>query len=194
MTRIYSIPPREFINNIVEKSPEWMYPNVQPYAIVGPGILSDHECDWIIHEATKESPYSFHGCNALTREITMPLGLVYRPVVEFALAMNTGNWRFDLSENPGGWFQTYESGQDYQIHADTMIGVTRKLTAVALLTDPTKYDGGILRVVPWPDYADIPRTRGTIVVFPSWLMHQVYPVRRGIRQTLNVGFYGPAFR
>jgi PKHD-type hydroxylase len=74
------------------------------------------------------------------------------------------------------------------------IGFSRKLTSVILLTDPSEYEGGALSLLIYPELIDIPKTRGTMVVFPSWLLHQVSPVENGIRQTLNVGFYGPPFR
>jgi predicted 2-oxoglutarate/Fe(II)-dependent dioxygenase YbiX len=40
----------------------------------------------------------------------------------------------------------------------------------------------------------MPRTRGTLVVFPGWTVHEVEPVTAGERWALIVNGWGPPLR
>lgn len=70
----------------------------------------------------------------------------------------------------------------------------RKLTLVVQLSAPQHYDGGGLEI--WPDGSrqEAARTLGAAVVFPSFTLHRVTPVTRGMRQSLTIWAHGPAFR
>ena len=64
----------------------------------------------------------------------------------------------------------------------------RKLSFSIFINDPSEYEGGQLEI--WMDnnqYDIIPKTKGGIVVFPSFLLHRVTPVTKGIRKVI-VGF------
>jgi PKHD-type hydroxylase len=72
----------------------------------------------------------------------------------------------------------------------------RKITAVVQLSDPGEYDGGNLEFIdvgahPSPD--DI-RNQGSVVFFPSFILHQATQVTRGIRYSLACWFDGPKWR
>jgi PKHD-type hydroxylase len=69
--------------------------------------------------------------------------------------------------------------------------VNRKLSIVIQLSDPNEYQGGNLELydyAPNKKYKDniinIPKQKGQIVVFPSYLWHRVTPVTKGIRKSL----------
>lgn len=68
----------------------------------------------------------------------------------------------------------------------------RKLSLVCNLTDPNEYEGGELQlhlgniVVP-------EREKGTVIIFPSYLLHRVTPVTKGTRRTLVLWINGPSF-
>lgn len=74
----------------------------------------------------------------------------------------------------------------------------RKLSLVAQLTDPARYDGGALEVQPdTPDVqSDLQRFRaqGSVILFPSFLRHRVIPVTRGRRYSLVTWIEGPRWR
>ena len=38
------------------------------------------------------------------------------------------------------------------------------------------------------------RTKGTVLIFPSFLLHRVKPVSKGVRKTLVAWFEGKAFK
>ena len=193
--KLYTIPKIEEIRKISDITPKYMYPQAIPHACVAEGALSDETCDAIIEEMNKLDPYGFHGCEATTRECTQPLHRCLSPITEFLLQSNSAFWRFELDEkNPAAWFQTYEAGEGYQVHRDGELGQQRKLTTVALLSSENQYEGGYLRLIPYPEYHTLPRTRGTMVTFPSWMLHDVTRVSNGVRQTINLGMFGPAFR
>ena len=80
----------------------------------------------------------------------------------------------------------------YDWHVD--IGPTfasyRKLSMVIQLSNPEEYEGGDLQIFDpivsdenFP-YKSVPKKKGSIIVFPSFLPHRVTPVTGGIRKSL----------
>ncbi len=68
---------------------------------------------------------------------------------------------------------------------------TRKLTLVTALTPPDQYTGGDLNFADGGEAIRLPQ--GTTAIFPSYLVHKVYPVTGGLRHTLVSFIHGPAF-
>jgi PKHD-type hydroxylase len=62
------------------------------------------------------------------------------------------------------------------------------------LSAPEDYDGGQLELRDGDEIVSGPRDAGTIVAFPSWVIHRVTPVTRGLRRSLVVWVGGPPFR
>lgn len=69
----------------------------------------------------------------------------------------------------------------------------RKLTVVVQLSESPAYDGGELEFFPGHTPA-FSRLRGTVIVFPPFLVHRVTPVTRGKRSTMVTWLHGPKFR
>lgn len=71
----------------------------------------------------------------------------------------------------------------------------RKLSIVVQLSDPSEYKGGNLSFVEvqTPDLVDL-RKKGTVIVFPSYLQHEVSPVTEGKRHSLVSWVWGPRWR
>jgi hypothetical protein len=175
--------------------PEYTHPNKIPYIVMVEGYLSDELCDNIITECEQLEPYHMEGCHAETRECVWPLIPALKPIQLLVEYVNGWAWKYDLDEtDPRAWFQTYGWGGDYPLHMDGSAGQTRKLTGLALLTDPKDYGGGDLTMHIFPGTVPIPKTRGTVVIFPFWMWHDVSQISRGKRQTINMGFFGPPFR
>lgn len=68
----------------------------------------------------------------------------------------------------------------------------RKLTAVIQLSDPNDYDGGdleLLELAEYPNPKDI-RQQGSVIFFPSFLLHKANPVTKGKRYSLSCWFDG----
>jgi hypothetical protein len=175
------------------KTPAYMVPNDHPYAVISEGYLSADLCETISEAMSSIQPYKFPHCGAVTRECPWPSSVLDE--IEFLTrAVNNLYWQYDLNQETRSWLQTYTSGGDYQLHMDGSLGQTRKLTAVALLTDANSYSGGELVLRAQPMTYEVPRTQGTVVIFPHWLLHSVSMLRSGSRQTINMGFWGPYFR
>ena len=69
----------------------------------------------------------------------------------------------------------------------------RKLSLTFQLSDPSDYEGGDLLITDG-EAQKLSRDRGLAVAFPSYLMHTVTPVTKGVRKSLVVWVTGPRFK
>lgn len=71
---------------------------------------------------------------------------------------------------------------------------TRKLSLITILSHPSEYEGGTLKIIAGVEAQAVPnQEQGTLIFFPAYLLHKVEPVRRGLRKTLVLWAHGPAF-
>ncbi len=89
----------------------------------------------------------------------------------------------------------YESGGHYDWHVDIGTDITsgRKISASVQLSDGDSYEGGDLEFLN-VNIPKLPRTIGSVIIFPSYLAHRVSPVTRGIRRSLVAWVHGNPFR
>lgn len=192
MSALLTFPSGYSLDQAYANTPDFMRPSKVPYAVSLEGALSISQCEEIIDALSVADPYKVKGCGAVTREfVAAP---VLDPIETVARNMNDLYFQYNLDPGQHSWLQTYEKNGDYHRHMDGTPGQTRKLTAVAMLSSPAVYEGGKLRINVAPKSFVVPRTRGTIVVFQHWVEHEVTPVTAGIRQTINMGFWGPPFK
>lgn len=194
----HTLPSREAMQQIQVLLPESNHPGFNPHALVYPAALSTADCAHIVHAALEQESYQASRCGAISREL--PINhKVFGPVadiVEHATSINDGL----KAEHDGqyhGWMQSYSAGSDgYVRHMDSNPGSFRKVSAVVLLSPGDAYEGGdlVIEAVPGVAAYNIPRARGTVVVFNPFLIHYVTPVTDGLRRTLNVGLYGRPWR
>ena len=90
----------------------------------------------------------------------------------------------------------YGEGQHYDWHLDIGNGglSVRKISFIAQLTDPADYEGGAVEILTAMEPHAMPRPLGSVIVFPSYLLHRVAPVTRGLRHSLVGWIGGPHFR
>jgi len=69
----------------------------------------------------------------------------------------------------------------------------RKLTVIVQLSDENSYEGGDLVIQHENVKHKITRKQGSIIIFPSFLLHEVKEVTKGIRNSLVTFAYGPPF-
>ena len=89
------------------------------------------------------------------------------------------------------------SNAHYTWHVDHGDGTgpsPRKLSLVLQLSDPCDYEGGDLEILTSPEPMKINKQKGLVAAFPSYVLHRVTPVTRGIRKTLVVWLTGPRFK
>lgn len=71
----------------------------------------------------------------------------------------------------------------------------RKLSMALLLDDPSQFEGGEFQVMYQNDQPrSVEQKRGRAWFFPSWMLHRVTPVTKGVRRSLVLWVGGPAFR
>jgi len=90
-----------------------------------------------------------------------------------------------------------EDNGHYDWHIDIgSEGVTegRKISIVVLLSDPSEFEGGDLQIMVNKDEQSLPKGKGNVYVFPSYFLHRVTPVTKGLRKSLVFWVSGPAFR
>lgn len=99
---------------------------------------------------------------------------------------NKKAFQFDITAQEPMQLAEYHVGEHYDWHLDLGPGPAglRKLSASIQLTPPAEYDGGELEMWGAPEKVD--RVQGTLVIFPSYLLHRVTPVTRGVRRSLVV--------
>lgn len=94
----------------------------------------------------------------------------------------------------------YKAGDEghYNWHIDadmTDCAVPRKLSMSLLLSDPSEFEGGELQVKIRGDEAvTLKMEKGRAWFFPSWVLHRVTPVTKGVRRSLVLWVGGPPFR
>lgn len=195
MSGLYTIPDTITLSTRKKLTPAYMRPSSLPLAVVMPGVLTGKTCDAILEYCNERPSYNVKGCGAETRECPMPLDGVFTQLELAGQIVNEDFWNFDLDEYATAWMQTYRYPGSYHKHADGTVGQNRKLTAVAMLSDSSEYAGAdlLLHTFQDPPFV-IPPHRGTVAVFPSWVIHEVTPMQKGLRQTINMGWFGPPFK
>lgn len=96
-------------------------------------------------------------------------------------------------------FTVYKSIQNgkYKWHYDILedeIVTMRKLSISVQLSDENEYEGGELEIVTAPNNFIAPKKKGTIIIFPSFLVHRVKEVKKGNRSSLVLWVDGPPFK
>ena len=122
---------------------------------------------------------------------------VFEQLAHVAASLNADYFGFDLTGFGEAIQLTnyHEAKQgNYIWHQDFGTGVSRKLSMVLQLSDPSEYEGGELQILNSGQPTSIQKKRGLITVFPAWTLHQVTPVVKGTRQTLVTWVSGPSFK
>jgi len=129
-------------------------------------------------------------------------GFVQGKLWNFINAANRSNFAFDVNYLDSVQYTIYEGGGDhYDWHIDTFIETPnayhRKLSITVQLSDGSEYEGGDFELNDGTGNScdrDSLRKKGSILIFPSFLLHRVTPVVRGTRRTLVAWVEGKHFR
>jgi len=111
---------------------------------------------------------------------------------------NNAIWNFELKSIIDNiQYTEYEgNGGHYDWHLDIGPGSIshRKISIVIQLSDPDDYVGGDLQIMTGSEYTTIPRGKGNVVVFPSFLLHRVVPLTSGNRKSLVLWVGGDHYK
>jgi len=123
---------------------------------------------------------------------------VYEKIGQYIQEANNELWKFDLHSIIDSIQYTvyYEGGGHYDWHID--IGPNpinhRKVSCTIQLSDPNEYEGGDLEIWTGGAFKTIERKQGCAIIFPSFLMHRITPITKGIRKSLVLWVGGGAYK
>lgn len=114
-------------------------------------------------------------------------GWFYDRIADMVVEANNALWHFDLHTiiDDIQYTQYEAGGGHYDWHVD--IGPStishRKVSIVVQLSDADAYTGGDLELMPGNFSFAVPRKKGAVAIFPSFMLHRVTPVTEGLRQS-----------
>lgn len=124
---------------------------------------------------------------------------LYDLLFPIALEANQMYYGFDIDivTDPIHYVIYPEDGGHLDWHMDNGAHGTnrRKLAMTVQLSDYNSYEGGDFQI--WgggQEFLTLPREKGDIVVFPTFLLHRVTPITKGIRKCLVFWTGGRPFR
>lgn len=87
-------------------------------------------------------------------------------------------------------------GAHYDWHADhgAKSPTPRKLSLSVQLSDAAAYEGCDLQTRTGKEPIPTPRERGTVIAFPSYVLHRVTPITAGMRKSLVAWAVGPRLK
>ena len=110
---------------------------------------------------------------------------------------NRNAFGFDIDYIPNAQYSEYSEGSYYNWHHDIDWGANipydRKLSIGIQLSDPKDYEGGQFEF----QSIESPKTfykQGSVLVFPSYLVHRVTKITKGTRRSLVNWIEGPRWK
>ena len=125
------------------------------------------------------------------------LNWVFRRITDIVLNLNDRFFQFDLHGlNEGLQFTNYKAPSDkYDKHIDRSLDFTiRKLSLSIQLTNPKEYKGGELFLYEDEKGTEMKKEQGTLILFPSYILHEVKPITKGERNSLVSWVTGKQFK
>ena len=116
-------------------------------------------------------------------------------LTSIGLNLNHQFWQYNITHSNQTEFLMYEPGGKYEAHVDTFhqhSNETRKLTAIAILND--NFEGGKFFIQQGHEKTYPPQEKGDVIVFPSFMVHGVEPVTKGVRYSVVTWMVGPYFK
>ena len=199
---IISIPPRQTANkfstafwenfltsddiNYILDLPEW--------SKMGAAYIGQPGAEKTLDPAIRSSKGGWMDMNEKNKHI-------WYKIVNAVANVNANYFQFDLT----GCYEPaqltfYDSAikNHYNWHLDSSPsdkGPPRKLSMSLLLSDPSEFEGGELQV---KDVNDEPvvieQAKGRAIFFPSYMLHRVTPVTKGVRKSIVLWVGGPEFK
>ena len=171
--------------NYILSRPEWF--SISD-AQVGNGV------EGVVDKEKRITTVSWMGCDHKNYEI-------WQKITDAIWSVNRQFFQFELTGcyEPAqlGSYSDKDSGH-YDWHIDSgleTVTVPRKLSMALLLSDPSEFEGGELQIMSESDKVmSVEQKRGRAWFFPSWTLHRVTPVTKGLRRSLVIWAGGPAFK
>jgi PKHD-type hydroxylase len=150
--------------------------------------------------SVRTSKVAFIEKNILTADVFDKMNYVIETI-------NDQYYNFDLNGYERFQYTEYlsEDSGEYKFHMDTdfsdrrndPLTLTRKLSVVMCLNRPgVDFEGGqfYMTIGSEKHALEVEMKRGRIIMFPSFMIHRVAPVTKGVRKSLVTWVTGPKFR
>lgn len=171
-------------------------------------VLTPNDCDKLIQLYTnapvdREKPFIGGGEGSINtairnvQRIMLPIhkGIGAR-LAAVGLDANSHHWDFDIKKANQSEFLIYEPDGRYVSHIDTFISPnqleTRKITVLAFLNDD--FEGGKFFIKSGHKKIYPIQKQGTVIAFPSFLVHGVEDITKGTRYSVVTWMVGPWFK
>tara|TARA_R110002020_G_scaffold469875_1_gene695236 strand:+ start:258 stop:845 length:588 start_codon:yes stop_codon:yes gene_type:complete len=117
---------------------------------------------------------------------------IYQKLGECIAKANDVCWKFDWEGHTDNiqyteYYATEEGRYNWHVDVGNGTMSMRKMSAVLLLNDD--YEGGDLQIKAVGENLD--KTKGNLFIFPSYLLHRVTTVTKGMRKSLVIWAGGP---
>ncbi len=114
-----------------------------------------------------------------------------------AIGLNVNHeiWKYDITHSNQSEFLMYDVKGKYETHVDTFhqrTNETRKLTVLVFLNDD--FEGGRFYIANSHDRMYPEQSKGTVLIFPSFMPHGVEPITKGVRYSIVTWMVGPYFK
>jgi predicted 2-oxoglutarate/Fe(II)-dependent dioxygenase YbiX len=192
-----SVPSGEIDNDLTM----WVYTDV----------LTENDCDALIklyNQVPGEEAGIGGGTNSTVDKTVRNVNRVILPVhkgigarlAAVGLDANAQRWGFDIKKANQSEFLKYPTGGGrYKGHIDTFLSKApenlaecRKVTVLAFLNDDFK--GGKFFLQTGHEKIYPPQKKGTVIAFPSFILHGVEDVEEGERYSVVTWLVGPWFK
>lgn len=122
----------------------------------------------------------------------------YDRMERIARTLNDRLWKFSITGFSELFQYTIYNGQEqayFDWHVDQgFVEVPRKLSFSLQLSHGSHYEGCDLQFHAGRLVETMPRERGVVVAFPSYVLHRVTPVTGGTRKSVVAWITGPSFK
>jgi PKHD-type hydroxylase len=172
--------------NLILAQPEWL--NLNDGCVGGVGDVGK------VNEVVRASKIAWIGAKP-------ELAHIWEKLANAVAEINRKYFHFDLTgfHEPmqlGVYTESQQGHYDWHIDASvTDSNVPRKLSIAMLLSDPSEFEGGEFQVKITSDQTQTLETlKGRAWFFPSYVLHRVTPVTKGVRRSLVLWVGGPQFK
>jgi PKHD-type hydroxylase len=198
-------------DKIYQPSPAWsFYKDTICGWATWDNAFNKEECEWIIKYAKLFREYdagigtenntnnkAIRNSRVSWINPSKDVDWIYERLTAVVIKLNQDNYMFDIfGFQEGLQFTEYNAPSGhYGKHIDNIFnGPIRKLSISVQLTNPKEYEGGNIELHLADEPAIMTKEQGSIILFPSCVLHAVTPVTKGTRHSLVGWITGKPFK
>ena len=151
-----------------------------------------------IYGMENDNPDDFRKSKVSFLDFNISNKWIFDKIASLANQINSERYYFDLV----GIYESlqlaeYSEGDFFDWHLDFGNGFSskRKLSLSIQLSNSDEYEGGDLQFLLGGNKTEnAPREKGTVIVFPSFILHRVTPITKGVRKSIVGWISGKPYR